>query len=281
VPYGVAFPLSPAAAAVSLATSMPINRAGWSTTRLLCRRLHTGPSGATRDHCTWRDGSPLQGGHGSSGGGSSGRCRKHRQAGSKGRRPVVRMHASHDAGRGRSPGLTSLPGFSGPETDMRSIVPAIRRQHCQHAGAPAGSSAEAATGPHTPATVERRGRPQRWRDAVNELLAIQATYANWLAALPDGPRGNSIAEALEAIVDLELTALAEIKPPRGCGRDWQRQPKERCQSALFGKSPADLTQSVHHCLTPTASPRHDQNRPKRRHHPGRHQIGMVAAFGLE
>ena len=34
--------------------------------------------------CTWRDGSPLQGGHGSSGEGSSGRCRKHRQAGSKG-----------------------------------------------------------------------------------------------------------------------------------------------------------------------------------------------------
>src|SRR5919206_4387442 len=67
VPYGVAAPLSPVAvtatAIVSLCTSMPTNRVGCSMTRLLCLRLHARPSGATLDHCTWRDGSPLQGGH--------------------------------------------------------------------------------------------------------------------------------------------------------------------------------------------------------------------------
>jgi hypothetical protein len=67
--------------------------------------------------------------------------------------------------------------------------------------------------------ADRRSRPQRWRDAVNELLTIQATYANWLAALPDGLHGSSIAEVLEAVVELDLTDLVEIELPRGYGRD--------------------------------------------------------------
>ena len=64
-----------------------------------------------------------------------------------------------------------------------------------------------------------RSRPQRWRDAVVELLALQAEYAKWLAALPDSLSDSPTAEALEAIVDLDLTELAEIEPPRGYGRD--------------------------------------------------------------
>jgi hypothetical protein len=51
------------------------------------------------------------------------------------------------------------------------------------------------------------------------LLAIQATYTNWLAALPDGLHGSSIAEVLEAIVELDLNDLVEIELPRGYGRD--------------------------------------------------------------
>jgi len=64
-----------------------------------------------------------------------------------------------------------------------------------------------------------RSRPQRWRDAVVELLELQAEYANWLAALPDSLSDSPTAEALGAIVDLDLTELAEIEPPRGYGRD--------------------------------------------------------------
>ena len=64
-----------------------------------------------------------------------------------------------------------------------------------------------------------RSRPQRWRDAVVELLALQAEYANWLASLPDSLSDSPTAEALEAIVDLDLTELADIEPPRGYGRD--------------------------------------------------------------
>ena len=67
--------------------------------------------------------------------------------------------------------------------------------------------------------ADRRSRPQRWRDAVVELLALQADYAAWLDALPDSLRGSATAEALEAIADLDLTALDETKPPQGYGRD--------------------------------------------------------------
>ncbi len=84
--------------------------------------------------------------------------------------------------------------------------------------------------------VDRRSRPERWRDAINELLALQAAYADWLAALPplafhalsrtepspaspESLRDSATAEALEAIVDLDLAAVADCRPPRGYGRD--------------------------------------------------------------
>jgi len=68
-------------------------------------------------------------------------------------------------------------------------------------------------------STDRRSRPQRWRDAVIVLLALQAEYADWLTVLPDSLRDGSTANALEAIVDLDLTALADSEPPRGYGRD--------------------------------------------------------------
>ena len=67
--------------------------------------------------------------------------------------------------------------------------------------------------------IDRRSRLQRWDDATNVLLRIQVECVGWLEALPDSLRGTAIAEALEAIADLDLTALAEVKPPRGYGRD--------------------------------------------------------------
>ena len=67
--------------------------------------------------------------------------------------------------------------------------------------------------------ADRRARPQRWRDAVAELLALQAEYAAWGDALPDSLRDSPTAEALHAIADLDLDVLADIQPPRGYGRD--------------------------------------------------------------
>jgi hypothetical protein len=67
--------------------------------------------------------------------------------------------------------------------------------------------------------TDRRSRPQRWRDAVDELTALQAEYADWLATLPDSLRDSATSDALEAIVDLDLTTLADTALPRGYGRD--------------------------------------------------------------
>jgi hypothetical protein len=68
-------------------------------------------------------------------------------------------------------------------------------------------------------SIDRRPRPRRWHDAVAELIDLQAAYAAWLEALPETLHGTATAEALQAIVDLDLDTLAAIEPPRGYGRD--------------------------------------------------------------
>jgi hypothetical protein len=71
----------------------------------------------------------------------------------------------------------------------------------------------------TQRTADSRPRSRRWHDAVAQLLALQAAYAAWFDALPESLRGTATAEALQAIVDLDLDELAAIEPPRGYGRD--------------------------------------------------------------
>jgi hypothetical protein len=67
--------------------------------------------------------------------------------------------------------------------------------------------------------ADRRSRIQRWRDAVSTLTNLQAEYAAWLQALPDNQHDSVMAEALQAIVELDLSELQTIEPPRGFGRD--------------------------------------------------------------
>jgi len=67
--------------------------------------------------------------------------------------------------------------------------------------------------------ADRRSRPQRWRDAVAELLEMQDGYQAWLATLPENLAGSTTADALRLICDLDLEELASVEPPRGFGRD--------------------------------------------------------------
>ena len=67
--------------------------------------------------------------------------------------------------------------------------------------------------------ADRRARPQRWHDAVAELIALQAEYTAWAETLPDTLQGTPTAEALQIIADIDLDELAAIRPPRGYGRD--------------------------------------------------------------
>jgi hypothetical protein len=60
-------------------------------------------------------------------------------------------------------------------------------------------------------STDHRSRSRRWRDTVAALVDLQAMPAN----LQD----SAIAEALQAICDLDLGELQAIEPPRGFGRD--------------------------------------------------------------
>ncbi len=61
--------------------------------------------------------------------------------------------------------------------------------------------------------ADRGSRPRRWHDAVAELLTPQAVYAAWLEALPDTLQGTATADALQAIVDLDLETLPRSSRP--------------------------------------------------------------------
>ena len=114
-----------------------------------------------------------------------------------------------------------MPGIQGTD-DGQAPPPAplsnAERQARWRARRRAGLEAPAAARPSKAAT-DKRSRPRRWQDAVAELLALQAEYAAWLGALPDSLQDTATAEALQAIVELDLDALASAEPPRGYGRD--------------------------------------------------------------
>lgn len=65
----------------------------------------------------------------------------------------------------------------------------------------------------------RRSRPQRWREAVAELIELQGEYQAWLDTLPPTLEGSATAEALHAVCDLDLSELESVVLPRGFGRD--------------------------------------------------------------
>jgi hypothetical protein len=98
------------------------------------------------------------------------------------------------------------------ETALSSAERQARYRARQHAAIP-----PAALNGGPPA--KRRSRARRWRDAIDALLAVQAEYAAWSDALPDSLRDTATALALQEIIDLDLSDLAAIQPPRGYGRD--------------------------------------------------------------
>ena len=67
--------------------------------------------------------------------------------------------------------------------------------------------------------ADRRSRIQRWNDTIAALTELQAEYTAWLEALPDNQQDSAMAEALQAIVEFDLSELQAIEPPRGFGRD--------------------------------------------------------------
>ena len=67
--------------------------------------------------------------------------------------------------------------------------------------------------------ADRRSRIQRWNHTVEALTDLQAEYAGRLDTLPDNQQDSALAEALRVIVELDLSELQAIEPPRGFGHD--------------------------------------------------------------
>jgi hypothetical protein len=67
--------------------------------------------------------------------------------------------------------------------------------------------------------ADHRSRARRWHHAVAELTQLQARYVAWRDVLPANLQDSALADALQAICDLDLTELQAIDPPRGFGRD--------------------------------------------------------------
>jgi hypothetical protein len=96
------------------------------------------------------------------------------------------------------------------------------RQTLYRASHPTGQARESkARGEKSAPTkpLSRSTRPQRWRAAVAELVRLQTEYAAWLDAMPEALKASATAEALEAILDLDLDELNALELPRGFGRD--------------------------------------------------------------
>jgi hypothetical protein len=67
--------------------------------------------------------------------------------------------------------------------------------------------------------LDHRSRAKRWTSHVVGLVEAQIEYAAWLDSLPENLRDSALADAHQAICDLDLTELQAIIPPRGFGRD--------------------------------------------------------------
>ena len=68
---------------------------------------------------------------------------------------------------------------------------------------------------------DRRSRPQQWQNAVAVLLDCLDAYQNWRDNLPAGIADSTIADRLDAVLELRelVEQLEAVELPRGFGRD--------------------------------------------------------------
>ena len=65
---------------------------------------------------------------------------------------------------------------------------------------------------------DRRSRPRRWADAVDQLRTLQAEYETWRDQLPESLADSRTAELLEGVCNVDLDTL-DLELPRGFDRD--------------------------------------------------------------
>ena len=86
--------------------------------------------------------------------------------------------------------------------------------------------------------ADHRSRARRWQDAVAQLSELQAQYADWLEALPANQHDSALAEALQAICELDLSELERAWHPHAASDATDlpatnAQDKPTCRSERF------------------------------------------------
>ena len=68
---------------------------------------------------------------------------------------------------------------------------------------------------------DRRGRPQKWADAIAVLLAILDDYQHWREAMPESLADTPTAALIDGVLELRdlVEELQAAELPRGFGRD--------------------------------------------------------------
>ncbi len=108
--------------------------------------------------------------------------------------------------------------------------------------------------------ADHRSRARRWQDAVAQLTELKAQYADWLEALPANQHDSALAEALQAICELDLSELESVAPHAASDATdlpaTNAQDKPTCRSERF----------------PDAWPQHRRYTPRPRFTPGGPQV---------
>jgi hypothetical protein len=69
--------------------------------------------------------------------------------------------------------------------------------------------------------IDRRSKPQRWDDAIAELLGVLDAFQEARDNLPDSLAESAYVEKLDTMLELRelVETLAEADLPKGFGRD--------------------------------------------------------------
>ena len=117
--------------------------------------------------------------------------------------------------------------------------------------------------------ADHRSRARRWQDAVAQLTELQAQYADWLEALPANQHDSALAEALQAICELDLSELESVAPHAASDATdlpaTNAQDKPTCRSERFPDAWPQhrrYTPPAVHPRGPTGTPRATRRQPR-------------------
>jgi hypothetical protein len=95
----------------------------------------------------------------------------------------------------------------------------IAQTAVQLTGAEVATQAKRPAQTYDDVVIDVGGHDTTSQRAVQELLALQEAYQEWLDNLPENLQGTALAEKLLAVCELDIEETADIALPLEFGRD--------------------------------------------------------------